>query len=303
MNQDTPEAFVFTVGDVDNKVSSLTVSAESANTDLIPNDGKHLLCSGTGTERSLTIIPATGAYGTADITVTVSDGAAQTQTKFTLTVNAKPTITTLTNQTMNEDETKDISFTVADPDDAASTLTVSAVSDNAALIPESTANLSTGGTGSVRIVSVKPAANQTGTTEITVTVKDSKDASAQSRFFLTVNAVNDPPVISAISPQQTAEDTWSPKIPIRISDPEGGMLTVSVAPLDTALIPYDKDHLHLGDFASNTDYSVWSEPGKSVTVNLQLLPARPHRRNRRPCHCQRQRRCNDADAVCVFREQ
>ncbi len=273
MNQDTPKSFVFTVGDVDNKVSSLTLSAESGDETRVPNDGKSLLFSGTGTERTLTIIPATGAHGAPDITVTVSDGAAETQTKFTLTINAKPTISTPAAQSIDEDATKDFNLTLNDPDDDENTLTVSAVSDNPTLFPAGAAHLTVTGTGAARILRVKPAANQVGTAEITLTVKDSKEAYSESRFFLTVNPVNDPPAISDISPQQTAEDTWSPKIPIRISDPEGGMLTVSVAPLDTALIPYDKDHVHLGDFASHTDYSIWSEPGKSVTVNLQLLPA------------------------------
>ncbi len=53
---------------------------------------------------------------------------------------------------------------------------------------------------------MNPAANQNGTSTVTLTVTDGA-ASAQDTFVLTVIAVNDAPTISNIADQTTAEDT------------------------------------------------------------------------------------------------
>ena len=45
---------------------------------------------GNGANRTVTVTPAAGQTGTANITVTVSDGSLSTPTSFQLTVNAVP---------------------------------------------------------------------------------------------------------------------------------------------------------------------------------------------------------------------
>ena len=63
-----------TVEDVDNPVTGLTLSASSSNTSLVRNEG--VTFSGTGANRTMTVIALDKRSGTADITVTVSDGTA-----------------------------------------------------------------------------------------------------------------------------------------------------------------------------------------------------------------------------------
>ena len=63
-----------TVNDVDNPATSLTLSATSSNTRLVRNEG--VVFSGTGANRTMTVTAVDKRSGTANITVTVSDGAA-----------------------------------------------------------------------------------------------------------------------------------------------------------------------------------------------------------------------------------
>ncbi|HWL17613.1 MAG TPA: LamG-like jellyroll fold domain-containing protein [Opitutus sp.] len=76
----------FTVGDAQTAAGSLTLSATSSNTTLVPTSA--VTFGGSGANRTVTVKPAAGQSGTATITVKVSDGAAQASTSFVLTVSA-----------------------------------------------------------------------------------------------------------------------------------------------------------------------------------------------------------------------
>ncbi len=76
-------------------------------------------------------------------------------------------------------------------------------SSNTTLVPN--ANIVFGGSGASRNVTVTPAANQFGTSTITLTVSDPDGGSAQEPFVLTVSNVNDAPVLATI-PDQGATD-------------------------------------------------------------------------------------------------
>jgi hypothetical protein len=79
-----------TVDDVDDGATSVTVSATSDNQGLLPDAG--LVVSGTGSARTLSITPATGATGTATVTVEATDPAANsTTTAFTVTIETQDT--------------------------------------------------------------------------------------------------------------------------------------------------------------------------------------------------------------------
>lgn len=70
--------------------NAVQVSASSSNTALVPNSG--LTISGTGETRTLSITPAVNAYGTATISVTVTDGELSDTYSFVLNVNDTPDI-------------------------------------------------------------------------------------------------------------------------------------------------------------------------------------------------------------------
>src|SRR5690606_34096218 len=80
-------------------------------------------------------------------------------------------------------------FTVADAEEGAGALTVSATSSNQLLVPDG--NIFFGGSGATRTLTATPATGQTGLTTITVTVDDGIQTASQS-FALTVHPVLGP---------------------------------------------------------------------------------------------------------------
>ncbi len=197
--EDTPtDPIAFTVGDIETLTGSLTVSVVSSNQTLVPDS--NLMPGGSGANRTLTITPAAHQFGTATITVTVSDGAATASDTFVLTVNAVNDATTISDiadlATDEDTPTDPIAFTVGDVETPAGSLTVSVVSSNQALVPD--ANLVLGGSEANRTLTITPAANQFGTATITVTVSDGM-ATASDTFVLTVNPGNHAPTAITLS--------------------------------------------------------------------------------------------------------
>ncbi len=90
-NQTTPEdvtlgPLAFSIGDAESSAGSLTVSAQSSNSALVPVAS--ISFGGSGASRTLTVTPQPNASGTTNLTITVSDGANSASTVFTLTVTA-----------------------------------------------------------------------------------------------------------------------------------------------------------------------------------------------------------------------
>jgi gliding motility-associated-like protein len=218
--ENTPtNAIAFTVGDAETPVASLTVTASSSNTSLVPV--ANIVFGGSGANRTVTINPGASQSGTATVTITVNDGASSTSTSFDLTVtpvNDAPTITPITNQTTAENTaTTAIPFNIGDAETPAINLNLSGSSSVTTLVPNG--NIVFGGSGSDRTVTITPAASQNGATEITITVSDGV-ATASTTFTLTVSSVNDGPTITSISNQTTTEDVATPALPFTLSDPD-----------------------------------------------------------------------------------
>ncbi len=139
-------------------------------------------------------------------------------------------------QSTNENTpTPPIAFTIGDAETQPSGLTLSGTSSNTILVPNANITFG-GGNGANRTVVLTPSFGQFGTTTITVTVSDGT-LDTSLTFVLTVNAVNDPPTISAIGPQSTLENTPTASIAFTIGDPETspGDLTLSGTSSNTTL--------------------------------------------------------------------
>ena len=77
----------FTVADVDHPAATLTVTAGSDNTGLIPRE--NILLGGSDANRTVTIIPLSGKPGgTVHVTLTVSDGLASYSEEFSVFVTS-----------------------------------------------------------------------------------------------------------------------------------------------------------------------------------------------------------------------
>ncbi|MCU0788250.1 MAG: Ig-like domain-containing protein, partial [Verrucomicrobia bacterium] len=245
----------FTVGDGESAAGSLTLSAASSNAGLVPVS--NIVFGGSGASRTVSLTPVANASGSAQITVTVSDGELSATRQFVLTVNSVndvPTVTSISNQSIAEDgATSALGFTVGDVETAAGSLIVSAASSNPGLVPE--ANISFGGSGANRTVTVRPAADQSGGAQITISVSDGTDA-VTSAFSLTVTAVNDAPTITVIGNQTIDEDTVAGPISFTVGDVESaaGTLTLSGDSSNLTLVP--KANIVFGGSGANRAVTV-----------------------------------------------
>jgi hypothetical protein len=84
MGGQVPGAFTVTLGDLHTPPSSLTLTASSSNSLLLP--GNRIVISGTGALRTVQVRPVPGETGSATITLTVHDGTAGSSVSFQLHV-------------------------------------------------------------------------------------------------------------------------------------------------------------------------------------------------------------------------
>jgi len=226
------DAFTLTVTPVNDVPragdDSFTVAENATYTkDVLANDDVDILTNNGGDTLTLLSI-ATPQYGTATIvnnklyyvpkadrdttanytdvfTYTMKDASGNectpTVTVTVTPVNDAPTISTIADLTgILEDDpngTGDISFSVTDEEDDDNTLVVSTASSNTALFPVSNISIKNptdDPTGSLRTVKVIPAANQFGTSTITLTVRDAQGVTSTSSFDITIESVNDTPL-------------------------------------------------------------------------------------------------------------
>ena len=236
-----------------NETQTLTVTASSSNTGLIPNPiVTYTSPNATG---SLAFTPVANASGSATVNVTVNDGGASnnivTRT-FTVTVNSvndAPTITALSNLTISEDaaaQTVNLSGISAGGGES-QTLTVTASSSNTGLVPNpSVTYTSPNATGSLAFT---PVANASGSATVTVTVNDGGASNniVTSTFTVTVNAVNDAPTLNALA---------------NVTVNEGAVQTVSLAGITTGAT---NESQTLTVTASSSNPSIFSNPTVTYT--------------------------------------
>jgi hypothetical protein len=155
-----------------------------------------------------------------DATATVDIGAYEMQTQ----------LANLPNTSTNEDTQLIVPF---DAGDTSTITSVTASSDNTALVPNDPAHLSAAITGSTGIVTIKPAANLFGTINITVTVNRTGGPENKT-FLLTVNSVNDAPSFNGGPDQTSNEDVaqivsnWATSISPGSLEESGQALTFQV---------------------------------------------------------------------------
>ena len=203
-----------TSGPSNESAQTLSVTATSSNTALIPNPTvTYTSPNATG---SLSYQPVANQFGSATITVTVTDnggiangGDNTTTTTFTITVNSvndAPSFTKGANQTVLEDSgAASVSgwataISAGPANESSQTVDFVVTNDNNGLFSSQPA-VSPGGT-----LTYTPAANANGSAIVTVNIHDDGgtanggvDSSATQTFTITVTAVNDAPTADAQS--------------------------------------------------------------------------------------------------------
>ncbi len=243
----------FTIGDNLVPAGSLTLTRGSDNLTLVPLN--NIVFGGSGANRTVTVTPASGGQGTANLTISVSDGSNVTPTSFQLTVvtDLPPTITPLADQPIFVNGSAGpLGFTVGDDLTAPASLTLTRNSDNLTLVP--LAGIVFGGSGASRTVTVTPAANRVGTATITVSVNDGANTTPET-FLLTVTD-NQPPSISAIADQTLAANSSTGPLNFTIND--------GVVPAASLTLAKGSDNLTLVPLNN----IVFGGAGSSRTVNV-----------------------------------
>lgn len=236
-------AIAFTVGDAQTPVASLSISASSSNTALVPNTAAALALAGSGANRTLTVTPLANQSGMATITVAVSDGAMSASRSFQLNVvavNDPPTMSgvpPLVSTTVGA--ATSFAVTIADIDTPPGSLMVSAVTTNATILPPGgilVTQQSSTTTTRTFLVTLTPAQGQTGAGGLIVTGSDpSAGVSVPVAFNVTtVVAAPDPPTAATATASGTSVTVgWTAAL--TGSAPSSFVVEVGTAPGTTTL--------------------------------------------------------------------
>jgi hypothetical protein len=199
---------------------------------------------------------------------------------FELEAYALPTISPVGAQVTNEDTpTPAIAFKIDDAETPAASLTVTGASSDQRLVPN--ANVVLGGSGKDRTVTLTPAANESGSTEITLTVT-AGGRIASTTFTLTVAPVNDAPV-NSVPAAQTVKQTPSLAFsaatgnPIRVADVDAGTapLQVALSALNGSLRLNGISGLTVGSGANGTGAVTVTGPLTDLNAALDGLTFTP----------------------------
>jgi len=206
-DEDTGTGLIgFVVGDGDGAAGDLVVSAVSSDSNLVAAGG--FVFGGGGSNRTVQVTPAPDRFGTTTITLQVRDASGLVATdSFVLTVRPvddAPVIGAIANQVMAEDATLVVPFTVSDAETPAALLGIALETSNAGLV--ALTNITLGGAGVNRQLTIRPATNQSGGATITVTVTDTNGLAAIRNFALSVSPVNDVPTLDGLSALAMNED-------------------------------------------------------------------------------------------------
>lgn len=189
-----------------NELQGLTITATSSDPSVVPNPVVDYTSGSTGAIR---FTPVANASGLVTITVRVEDTGGtpgvdfieQTFQVMVNPINDAPTLDPLSPLTIDEDATEqtvNLTGISAGPSEGTQSVTVTATSSNLALIANPTVDFTGGSTGSIRFT---PIANMNGSATITVRVEDTGGTPGvdfiERTFVVTVNSINDKPVLDA----------------------------------------------------------------------------------------------------------
>ena len=205
-------------------VADLVIAVSNTNPALLPTGSVELApLPNRPDARQLRVTPAANAFGDADITITARDRqglVSATVVRVTVrSVNDLPVLAAIPDQTTAEDRALVIPIFASDLETPANGLAFSVASDNESLFPAGSADVN-----GLNLV-LRPAANESGTAVVTVSVKDSDGGVASRSFNVRVTAVNDPPLVAAPA-DVTMQEGQIVNVPITLSDPDSPLAEI-----------------------------------------------------------------------------
>ncbi|MBF0450306.1 MAG: cadherin domain-containing protein, partial [Candidatus Magnetomorum sp.] len=281
---------------VDANGGAISVTAMSSDPSLIANDDSHLIIAGSGQGvevitsgnvlkgLTITILPVTGQTGTATITIRATDSGALSATQtFDILVDYIPELQNIADDTIDEDATSGPrSFTVIDSDNHPLTITIQSsdtsladIDDITIVNAQTTALTNTytlTGTSTPQTLSiiVTPKANMFGSTTISVTINDGYNVDITDTFLLTVNSINDCPVITSISDQNLNEDIGSGNLNFTVTDVETDDGSLVVTAISSNLILVSQSSIVFGGTGSSRTIAFNPTADEHGTLSMTL---------------------------------
>ena len=240
----TTGALNFTVTDVDDDDGGLQVTRVTGNGIVIPLSS--IVLGGSGSNRTVTITPAadkntwnelTSTHEPVTITLTVSDGELTDTDTFTVTVTPVNDAPVPADDEASVDEDHSVVISVLGNDDD-----VDRDNEGDALTIFGVSNVDN---GSVSIINsdtelrFTPDHDWFGTEIFTYTVQDENGARVDAQVEVTVNPVNDAPLISNVSNQTITEDSTTGALSFSVTDVDNvaGTLQVTATTSNGTVIP------------------------------------------------------------------
>jgi hypothetical protein len=242
----------------------------------------------SGTTVSLTAIPNAGSTFTSWRYVLGGSGVASTNNPFNITLTSDvtlapvftapvvvvpiitPELTLPSSITLAEDGSTNLDVTVTDSAVPIFTVITTATSSNTNLLNNS--DLWFSGTGTNRVLSIRPGLHMSGTTIITVIASDPQPESITNSFTLNVISNNYPPMfltsIADLTRNQNARPT---NLSFTISDFEAAAshLTVTATSTNTILVP--NSNLVLAGRGANRTLTLSQATNQNGTTLIQLV--------------------------------
>jgi hypothetical protein len=254
----TIELTGITPGPPSESSQTLTITATSSDPSILPDPTIDYTNSNNG--GTLTFTPVPDAFGTSIVSVIVHDnggtlngGLDSVTNTFSVIlnpVNDPPTLDPIANLGINENAGQQIvnltGISAGPTNEAGQNLTVTATSSNPSLIPNPVVTYtSPNATGTLTFT---PAANQFGSSTITVIVRDNGGTanggidSVTNTFIVAVGPVNLPPTLDPISDLDINEDSGLQTVNltgITVGPPSesGQSLTITAISGDPSIIP------------------------------------------------------------------
>jgi VCBS repeat-containing protein len=215
----------FTIHDQESAVDALTVTAGSDNNALISPDGIDLTT--IGEERTITLTPNPDQFGTAAITLTVSDGLTSSTATIELTVSGVQDFPVAGNDTVAALRTGKTNFTASsllanDSDLDGDTLTLTAYTQPAF----GTLTL-VNGAFSYQVNTDIP--DTQATDSFQYTISDGHENTAVATVTISLTGESAAPLITSIADQYLLEDFAQTPVTFHVSDPDGTTPAVQVS--------------------------------------------------------------------------
>ena len=257
---------VFTIQDAEDEIETLIIHTQSSNNNLVMPS--HIVISGTGSSRSMSLTPNTNANGSTIITLSVSDTYLTSTTSFELTVNPvnDPPEVADAAICIVEDQIGIGQLTAYDPDSAELTFVI--LSDP--LFGQF--SLTNDQTGDFIYT---PNRHSNTPETILFSVTDQELNSRTASLFIDITPVNDAPVMSGIDNQQTYVALAVEPFTFTLNDIDSSQLTLTLYSSNLQLIPYSQmiisvDQMQIQDQV----IPIMNETlGQDQLIKMSILPA------------------------------